>query len=1105
MKRNILVAVILSMICCWAHAQNNDVHLQRLVQCVNEGNYICATEQMELVQDWKVIRTDSIDVDKALQLVKYAKSQQVSQSLIDYLNVFIEQVCFRKGTEYEDNGNYRAAIPYYEKSVSIRKEILGTNHPKYAFSLSILGNAYDYIGKSKKAEPLLLEALKIYKKSPQINYAKYAGALQDLGYFYSKQKNYKKAEYYLLKNSEVCEEYLGMDEYLASVEDLMDLYDEIGDEEKALYYESILEQAEAEEDAFFAFSSKAKKGDISFDSYIKHKESIIAYIKSLRRESDYDSSLYAMFTTAIGSYYLEMGDWKKAEENLLDAKNIYHKIKDSLKYELSIDLLGVLYKNMGDYQKAEKCFMGSKKSMQALGLLYSEMGEYQKAEQYLLQVLKESKEKYGVHHENYALMQNNLGETYLRMHDYKKAEKYLTNAFKFYEDSAKAGNLAIRAHCLRNLGELYLHTHNYQKAEQYLSDALKIHKVIHGENHPDYIAAMNNLGEVYFQTHDYQKAETCFIRSRDSQKKSFIHTVDFMSELQRSRYWETVKERYERQYPKFCYRYQVQKPSIASFAYDNELYTKGLLLSSSNAIRQSVLESQDSALIQDWEYVMNLRNKLNYMQKKGSALDSLTLIEQFAEEMEKVVTKASVEYRENIRQWNITWDSVKAELKPNQVAIEYMKALLTDDSTMYCALLVRDTSSYPILIPLFEEKEMSQLRNISGSAAITRTYSYDGDGKELYRLVWEKVLPYIRPGETVFFAPTGVLHQLAIENLPVDAARTMKDVYQMVRLSSTRELALHKSVHPHKQASLYGGIHYEQMDSFTMRSISDKYRQRDIAVSYANDATQRALADYLPATKDEVDSIQTILASQQIRVQVYSNKEACEESVKALSGTHPNIVHLATHGFYWSESTAHNQQYFSQYEAKMDDQMRSHYSIDPLERCGLLFAGANTALSGHVERLPEGVQDGILTAKEISTMDLRDADIVVLSACETGLGDISGEGVFGLQRAFKMAGVQTILMALWKVDDEATRILMTAFYRHMNEGETKREAFRHAQQEVRNYKGEDNESENRTIASGKEKMLNKGKLSSGSTQPSTVANPHPFASPYYWAGFILLD
>ncbi len=149
-----------------------------------------------------------------------------------------------------------------------------------------------------------------------------------------------------------------------------------------------------------------------------------------------------------------------------------------------------------------------------------------------------------------------------------------------------------------------------------------------------------------------------------------------------------------------------------------------------------------------------------------------------------------------------------------------------------------------------------------------------------------------------------------------------------------------------------------------------------------------------------------------------------------------------------------------------NDRMAAPPAIDPLNRCGLLFAGANTALQGHSNELPDGVQDGILTAKEISLLDLRDADLVVLSACETGKGEITGEGVFGLQRAFKQAGAQTIIMSLWPVNDAATQLLMTEFYRNwITNHQSKRTAFRNAQQTVRMQ----------------------------------------YPEPVYWAGFVMLD
>ena len=310
----------------------------------------------------------------------------------------------------------------------------------------------------------------------------------------------------------------------------------------------------------------------------------------------------------------------------------------------------------------------------------------------------------------------------------------------------------------------------------------------------------------------------------------------------------------------------------------------------------------------------------------------------------------------------------------------------------------------------------------------------------------------------------------------------MGDVYRMVRVSSTRELVLDKKAIPYQTATLYGDIDYSLKDTSIMMANAERYR--DIAevsiIDLSGDTIQRSFAKNLPGTKKEIDSIKPILESLNINATVYAKDTACEESFKALSGKKQNILHVATHGFYWKNDTLKK---------------------NPLDRCGLLFAGANTALGGHASILPEGVDDGILTAKEISNLDFRTTDIVVLSACETGLGDITGEGVFGLQRAFKMAGAQTILMTLWKVNDDATQRLMAAFYRHLSSGQSKRQAFRNAQQDMRNYTVTE---ERKNASSASDKYKNKGKTTTENAVIETTTT-QPYSSPYYWAGFILLD
>ena len=568
--------------------------------------------------------------------------------------------------------------------------------------------------------------------------------------------------------------------------------------------------------------------------------------------------------------------------------------------------------------------------------------------------------------------------------------------------------------------------------------------------------------------------------------------------------------------------------------YNWQLQSKGLLLALNTEADSLMAHHPDS----------NIRNLYQRSKQREKALADVTDMNS----MEAVTLQYNLMQAKNNLQTAIqeyidkngfegvnqaNWKDVRGALKDGQVAIEIVNGKIGEDSIpVYYALLLRRDAEAPVAIRLFSEEEVSSLTSTRGKENIHNIYSYDAKGQKLTQTIWGAILPHIKQGEVVFFSPSGILHQVAMENLPYDETSTIGDKYNLVRLSSTREIIGGKRADSHQNAALFGDIRYNATPTdlaVEHQKYESQHNSTDLAMANIQRMTLRDMAYDLPGTKIEVDSIEFMLKQKHVRVNTYRGRSATEESFKALSGQGKNILHLATHGFYWPEKEAQQQKFFTQ-NSTIESDVQQALPIDPLNRCGLLFAGANTALGGHSNRLDKGVQDGILTAKEISALDLRGADIVVLSACETGLGDVSGEGVFGLQRAFKIAGAQTMLMALWKVDDDATRMLTTAFYRYYSQGMSKRQAFRMAQQEVRNYTAEGTVSGSRGT-SGKEKMLNKGKMGGHAPQPPkgggsvtgdglrvTEEAPqppkggaessevsHPYASPYYWAGFILLD
>ena len=282
----------------------------------------------------------------------------------------------------------------------------------------------------------------------------------------------------------------------------------------------------------------------------------------------------------------------------------------------------------------------------------------------------------------------------------------------------------------------------------------------------------------------------------------------------------------------------------------------------------------------------------------------------------------------------------------------------------------------------------------------------------------------------------------------MSATENICDRYALHRLSSTRQLALIQSDTEGEAGVLYGDLDYDKDTGMGRNSASTGSRKRiykKVHRAIVDSLDLRGTLSRLPYTKKETEKIARDMKRSNVPCILYTDKDGTEESFKLLDGTRPRILHIATHGFYLTKQEAVESNFA---RPKLLEAEHEYREDKPMTRSGLLLSGCRPALNH--DTIPEGVEDGILTAQEISHLDLRGLDLVVLSACQTGLGDIaSGEGVFGLQRGFKSAGAKTIVMSLWKVDDNATMDLMVSFYGYYLKGMSKEESFRLAREELR--------------------------------------------------------
>lgn len=496
--------------------------------------------------------------------------------------------------------------------------------------------------------------------------------------------------------------------------------------------------------------------------------------------------------------------------------------------------------------------------------------------------------------------------------------------------------------------------------------------------------------------------------------------------------------------------------------YDNVLEYKGFRQRSHLQIQYAIRESQDKELQKEYAQLISLRQRLETM-----PVDQTADIYDSVLSLEKGISKA-VSTLPSYSRYNVDWKSIRNVLSSDEIAIEFIKLpavriiqeKVEYNEYYYYALILSKQLEEPALIQLCSSDELHKACNSKGYM----------NKSELYRLIWKPIEHFVLSAKKIYFSPEEDLYTIPIECLSNENGKRINEEKMLSRLSSTRMLCLDYNKTLPMNFALFRGIKYsaDQSESSDVKQAVQKYKPtRSIGDSLL---LRGSLDDISQGTLLEVKNIGKLLKNGKKESLLYSGSQASEENFKSLSSQPIDVIHVATHGFYWSKEKVSNKTIIEALTQDSD----SDYSLgwSGLSKSGLLLAGAKLKIDGM--NLPEDKDDGILCGSEIENLDLTSVDFVVLSACQTGLGYIEPEeGVYGLQRAFKKAGVKSILMTLWKVDDEATQLFMTEFYRDYLKNNSKQHALKAAQEYLKHYTSDEGE--------------------------------HVYSDPYYWAGFVLLD
>lgn len=462
-----------------------------------------------------------------------------------------------------------------------------------------------------------------------------------------------------------------------------------------------------------------------------------------------------------------------------------------------------------------------------------------------------------------------------------------------------------------------------------------------------------------------------------------------------------------------------QRDSLAAIVYDLELLSKGILLNSSIEF-ENVLKGYGNQHLQDI-YAQTKANEAEINRLRGNISSDadmqriLTLTQQ-NQALQLELYRGCAEYKDFTNYISYGWQQVHSALKDGDLAVEFAfaKGGVFDRDKFFYAIIQSTQLSNPVAVLICS---LEELKALTGS---DQQFLQPGNP------IWGQLASYLSGVRRIYFSADGPLNSTGIEYLLFNG-KPLSEQFEVYRLSSTKELCRSRQHVATKKVALFGDIDYDEEPELSTKPQSETRAQID--------------GDFTPLqnTRPEVEGIAALLKDKGISdVQLLVETEASEDAFQRLS-PETNILHVATHGRFIDVKGASD--------------------LQSMQNSQLAFAGAN--LGG------VGEADGLVTAAEVAHMNLRQCDLAVLSACETALGKLGGDGVFGLQRGFKNAGVRSLLMSLRNVSDASTAQLMVSFYRYLLEGKTKREALVKAQEELRQQPG--------------------------------------FSDPKYWAAFILLD
>lgn len=793
----------------------------------------------------------------------------------------------------------------------------------------------------------------------------------------------------------------------------------------------------------------------------------------------------------LGLIYLELGDYEKGLELYKRSVAIREKISGPDHADLAspISNIGVIYRVLADHTNAEpylrralaireKTLPPNHQSLAftlgSLGDLYLDKGDYEKSLEYGLRSVSVTEKSLGLEHPNLVNPLGGVGNAYNSRGEYESAQKYYERAIHIAEknfgpDHPRTGD------SLGNSGISYLSQGDYAKAEPLLLRTLDIVEKSLGKEHRSYALVTYNLASLYTETGNYQKAEGLYKESIEVTEKLFgsRHSLVllFMNGLARNyeakgeiaQALETIKRtrQIREQYTPLVFTASSERQKL-SYLRNNEFYETNLNISTHARLapdNPQALEFSLSTILERKGRVSDaMATEFAALRRRFNANDQILLddlketttqlarkilnetprvkpeehqkqikeLEDKKEKLEIEISRRSSEFRSQLQP--VTIAAIQSLVPENAALVEFgtyypYEPKLHDSKAYgeprYIAYVLRQTGK-------IGWTDLGEVKTIKAAIDDFRNALSDSKSKNvkpLARAVDEKVMKPVRAltgnASQILISPDGELNLIPFEALVDEKNDYLIENYSFTYLTSGRDLMRMQ-------------IPREKNNNAALIIANPSFGNPPAQISNPGTTSRSDLAEtyfvQLKGTMEEARAIRNLFPN----AAVLTDNQATETAFK--QAVAPSILHVATHGFFLQDEAQTNP------STRNRGSERQSEVKNPLLRSGLAFAGANRR---------DGTDDGILTALEASNLNLWGTKLVVLSACDTGVGEVkNNEGVYGLRRAFFLSGTESLVMSLWSISDQVTRELMTNYYKNLKLGMGRGAALRKVQLEM---------------------------------------------------------